>query len=90
MKKDRRRRAREAALQILYQWDVGRGDVDRAVETFFDLQWPDRAAGAGGRCGRSRQALARDTVAAARRPSTRSWPRPPRTGGPNGWRCSTV
>ena len=41
MKKDRRRRAREAALQILYQWDVGRGDIDRAVETYFDLQWPD-------------------------------------------------
>ncbi len=41
MKKDRRRRAREAALQILYQWDVGRLDVDRAAETFFDLQWPD-------------------------------------------------
>ena len=41
MKKDRRHRAREAALQILYQWDVGRADVDRAVETFFDLQWAD-------------------------------------------------
>ena len=41
MKKDRRRRAREAALQILYQWDVGRGDVDRASETFFEHQWPD-------------------------------------------------
>jgi transcription antitermination protein NusB len=41
VKKDRRRRAREAALQILYQWDVGRLDVDRAAETFFELQWPD-------------------------------------------------
>lgn len=41
MKKDRRRRAREAALQILYQWDVARGDIDRAVNTYFDLQWPD-------------------------------------------------
>jgi N utilization substance protein B len=40
-KKDRRHRAREAALQILYQWDIGRGDVERAVETFFGLQWPD-------------------------------------------------
>ena len=55
------RRAREAALQILYQWDVGRGDVDRAVETFV-AQWPDahpapedvQAFGVG---------LARDTVA---------------------------
>jgi transcription antitermination protein NusB len=41
VKKDRRRRAREAALQILYQWEVGRGDVERAVETFFEHQWPD-------------------------------------------------
>ena len=35
-----RRRAREAALQILYQWEIGRTDVERAVQTFFDLQWP--------------------------------------------------
>ena len=41
MKKDRRHRAREAALQILYQWEVGRTDVDRAIETFFELQWAD-------------------------------------------------
>lgn len=41
MKKDRRRRAREAALQILYQWEIGRTDVERAVETFFELQWPE-------------------------------------------------
>ena len=41
MKKDRRHRAREAALQILYQWEVGKSEVDRAVETFFDLQWAD-------------------------------------------------
>ena len=42
MKKDVRRRARESALQILYQWDIGRADVDRAAETFFALQWPDQ------------------------------------------------
>ena len=41
MKKDRRHRAREAALQILYQWEVGKAEVDRAIETFFDLQWAD-------------------------------------------------
>ena len=48
-------------MQILYQWDVGKLDVDRAIETFFDLQWADaqpppddvRAFGTG---------LARDTV----------------------------
>jgi N utilization substance protein B len=41
VKKDRRRRAREAALQILYQWEIGGASIDRAVETYFDLQWPD-------------------------------------------------
>ncbi len=40
-KKDPRHRAREAALQILYQWDIGKADVDRAAETFFSRQWPD-------------------------------------------------
>src|SRR2546428_11084868 len=40
-RQDRRHRAREAALQILYQWDIGRGDVERAADTFFGLQWPD-------------------------------------------------
>ena len=44
VKKDRRRRAREAALQILYQWEIGRTDVERAIETFFALQWPDAQA----------------------------------------------
>jgi N utilization substance protein B len=41
LKKDPRRRARECALQILYQWDVGQSDVDRAIQTFFEWQWPD-------------------------------------------------
>ena len=40
-KKDPRHRAREAAVQILYQWEVGRGDVNRAAETFFAFQWPN-------------------------------------------------
>ncbi|SRR6266508_6310852 len=40
-RKDPRHHAREAALQILYQWDIGRGEVDRAAETFFALQWPN-------------------------------------------------
>jgi N utilization substance protein B len=40
-KKDPRHRARESALQILYQWDVGRGDVTQAAETFFAWQWPN-------------------------------------------------
>lgn len=40
-KKDPRHRAREAALQILYQWEIGRGGIDNAVSTFFTLQWPN-------------------------------------------------
>ena len=43
-RKDRRHRAREATLQILYQWDVGRTDVGRAAQTFFEQQWPDAEA----------------------------------------------
>lgn len=39
--KDPRRRARESALQVLYQWDVGRNEIDQAAATFFDEQWPD-------------------------------------------------
>ena len=38
--RDPRHRAREATLQVLYQWEVGRIDVDEALETFFTLQWP--------------------------------------------------
>jgi len=62
VKKDRRRRAREAALQILYQWDVGRGEVGRASETFFEHQWPD-AQPAPEALRTFASALARDTVA---------------------------
>ena len=61
MKKDVRRRAREATLQILYQWDVGRADVDRAAETFFTLQWPDQKAPSDG-VRPFASALAHDTV----------------------------
>jgi len=40
-RKDPRHRAREAALQILYQWEVGRADVTSAAHTFFTQQWPN-------------------------------------------------
>jgi N utilization substance protein B len=39
--KELRHRAREAALQILYQWEIGQIPVDQAIETVFGLQWPD-------------------------------------------------
>jgi len=42
-KKDPRHRAREAALQILYQCEIARSDVDSAASTFFGHQWPDAA-----------------------------------------------
>lgn len=38
----RRHRAREAALQVLYQWNVGQVDIEQAIETFFAWQWPER------------------------------------------------
>jgi transcription antitermination protein NusB len=61
VKKDPRHRARESALQILYQWDIGRGDVDRAAETFFSRQWPDADAPAD-ELREFASALAHDTV----------------------------
>lgn len=40
-RKDPRHRAREAALQVLYHWDIGRTDVGSAADVFFGLQWAD-------------------------------------------------
>ena len=61
-KKDPRHRAREAALQILYQWQIGRTDVERAASVFFGHQWPDAAPPAA-LVREFAAALARDTVA---------------------------
>ena len=61
MKKDKRRRAREAALQILYQWDVGHNAIEQAIETFFGQQWPDAEPPAD-EIRQFGSALARDTV----------------------------
>ena len=60
-KKDPRHRAREAAVQILYQWEIGRGEVDRAAETFFTWQWPN-ADPPPDELRAFASALARDTV----------------------------
>lgn len=59
---DRRHRARETALQILYQWEVGRGDVEQAIGTVLDLQWPF-ATGPDEALRLFASGLARDTVA---------------------------
>lgn len=56
-----RRRAREAALQILYQREIGKRDVEGVIATFFDLQWPD-AAGPAEEVRTFASDLARDTV----------------------------
>ncbi|MGB7219729.1 MAG: transcription antitermination factor NusB [Vicinamibacterales bacterium] len=61
MRKDRRHRARETALQILYQWEVGRAGIDQAIETFFTWQWPDNQPPSEALRGFA-EGLARDTV----------------------------
>jgi len=40
-RKDPRHRARESALQILYQWEIAGRAVEQSAETFFTRQWPD-------------------------------------------------
>jgi N utilization substance protein B len=61
-RKDPRHRAREAALQVLYQWEVGRNDVAQAAALFFDQQWPG-AEPAPGEVRQFATDLAVDTVA---------------------------
>src|SRR5712692_4364464 len=39
-RKDPRHRAREAALQILYQWEIAGRTAEQAADTFFTRQWP--------------------------------------------------
>lgn len=61
MKKDVRRHAREAALQILYQSEIGRHDVGQAADTYFNLQWPDTKSPPGALRAFASD-LARDTI----------------------------
>ena len=61
MTAERRHRAREAALQILYLWEVGRTDVPQAADTYFGSQWSD-AAPPSEEQRRFATALAADTV----------------------------
>ena len=46
-RRDHRHRAREAALQMLYQWEVGRTAIDEVVESFWLIDRPDQAPLAG-------------------------------------------
>jgi N utilization substance protein B len=43
VKFDRRHGGREAALQILYQWEVGRASIDRTLEAFWAIRNDERA-----------------------------------------------
>jgi N utilization substance protein B len=38
---DSRRQSREAAVQMLYQWEVGRSSMDEVIETFWLHDQPD-------------------------------------------------
>jgi N utilization substance protein B len=58
---EQRHRAREAALQILYQWEIAGTTVARAAETLFAHQWPDPEPPPEEFVGFA-TALARDTV----------------------------
>lgn len=42
-RRDRRHRAREAALQMLYQWEVGRTGIDEVVQTYWSIDRPGEA-----------------------------------------------
>ncbi len=43
-RRDRRHRAREAALQMLYQWEVGRTSIEEVVESYWSIDRPGEAA----------------------------------------------
>lgn len=62
VRQDRRHRAREVALQILYQWEVGRIEVEQAAEALLGPQWPD-AEPPSDALRTFASGLARDTVA---------------------------
>lgn len=62
MNPEERHRARQAALQILYQWEVGKSSVDRAIDTVFELQWPPDEAAPSEALRAFAAALARATV----------------------------
>jgi len=61
-RKDPRHHARESALQILYQAEIGGRTVDQAADTFFAHQWPN-ADPPDAALQAFATSLARDTVA---------------------------
>jgi N utilization substance protein B len=61
-RKDWRHRAREAALQLLYQRELSKIDVPLAADTFFERQWADPEPPSG-ELRQFAETLAGDTVA---------------------------
>jgi N utilization substance protein B len=55
-----RHRAREAALQILYQWEISRSDPEQSIASY----WAGHGAGAAPEARAFAEALVRGTVAA--------------------------
>jgi N utilization substance protein B len=41
--RERRHRAREAALQMLYQWEIGRASVHEVMRTYWSIERPGEA-----------------------------------------------
>ena len=48
-------------MQVLYQWEIGKVDVGRAIDTFFGEQWPDPIPPSD-EFRRFSESLARETV----------------------------
>jgi transcription antitermination protein NusB len=55
-----RHQARETALQMLYEWEVGRVDLDAAITQFWDIEQDGETLDGGAR--RFAETLARGTV----------------------------
>jgi N utilization substance protein B len=79
-----RRRGREAALQMLYQWEIGRMDPTSVCDTFWSIDGPGERP-AGDRAREFAERLFRGTVGDIQRideliaDSTENW-RPARMG----------
>ena len=86
-RKDPRHRAREAALQILYQWEIGGGDIDDAADTLFHAAVARREPPPDELRAFATE-LARDTVERLHDDRSADRRHRPSAGGPSAWRCS--
>ena len=79
---------REAALQILYQWEIGTRDVDSAAADLLRAAVAERRSAAPTSCATFATALAHDTVERLERDRSADRRDGASAGGPSGWRCS--